>query len=236
MRELLLKIYKVMQRVLAFEELAARPVRMWQDMEAIPAVLGGMLTGDDVLAGCDCPPSFLLARADANPITDEADADLMEAVGAAVGMKARESADVTAICLGAESYWSGDFAAAARRISRWNLPVVLICQPPAPNASRPWEQIDLTVACEQLGLEHAFVDATDAMKLMPVLRCAVERAREGDGATVVECQLSYEDDASPSDKLRAMLLGEGYATGEELDRLAQEAREEMHNLWQGGEE
>lgn len=249
MRELLLKIYAAMQKVLAFEELAMRPVRIWPEREAVPAVLTDMLLEEDLLSGNDCPQSFMLLRAAAQnrdaaeqgfACPEEgilgADTPLMQMAGAALGMKAQESEGVVVAFLGAEAQWDPTFAQALRLISRWNLPVVCLCQPPQPNAERPWEQIDLGAACEQLGMEHVAVDATDAMKLTPVIRCALERAREGDGATIIECQDSYEDEETPAERLRSMLLSEGYATCEELEALANEAREEMRAFWQGEEE
>ena len=64
-------------------------------------------------------------------------------------------------------------------------------------------------------------DGRSVMKLMPALRLAVDRAREGDGATLIECvvdQLSDDEDAEsgPLERLDNVLIVEGYATPEEL--------------------
>ena len=59
------------------------------------------------------------------------------------------------------------------------------------------------------------------MKLMPALRLAVDRAREGDGSTLIECvvdQLSDDEDSEsePLERLDNVLIVEGYAMPEEL--------------------
>ena len=64
-------------------------------------------------------------------------------------------------------------------------------------------------------------DGRSVMKLMPALRLAVDRAREGDGSTLIECvvdQLSDDEDSEsePLERLDNVLIVEGYAMPEEL--------------------
>ena len=64
-------------------------------------------------------------------------------------------------------------------------------------------------------------DGRDVMRLMPSLRQALDRAREGDGPTLIECLTDRlpDDPDQPADalsRLDATLLYEGYAEPEEL--------------------
>lgn len=64
-------------------------------------------------------------------------------------------------------------------------------------------------------------DGRSVMKLMPPIRLAVDRAREGDGPTLIECvtdQQSDEEEISPDplERLNNVLILEGYAMPEEL--------------------
>ena len=64
-------------------------------------------------------------------------------------------------------------------------------------------------------------DGRGVMKLMPALRLAIDKAREGDGPTLIECvcdrPLDDEDTpADPLERLNNVLILEGYAMPEEL--------------------
>ena len=64
-------------------------------------------------------------------------------------------------------------------------------------------------------------DGRGVMKLMPALRLAVDKAREGDGPTLIECvsdQAPEDEDtpAGPLERLNSVLILEGYAMPEEL--------------------
>ena len=91
----------------------------------------------------------------------------------------------------------------------------------------------LLVSCAESGLEDLSqkvmpsdiitvpADGRDVMRLMPSLRLALDKAREGDGPTLIECVTDrLPDDPQQSEdalsRLDATLLYEGYAEPEEL--------------------
>ena len=66
-------------------------------------------------------------------------------------------------------------------------------------------------------IERIQADAGDAMRLMPAIRLAIDKAREGDGPTLVECVCADEaQELTPAERLAEVLITEGYATPEEL--------------------
>ena len=58
------------------------------------------------------------------------------------------------------------------------------------------------------------------MSLLPALRAALDKARDGDGPTLIQCVTDREpDDDTPGDPIQRLdrtLLLEGYAEPEEL--------------------
>ena len=114
---------------------------------------------------------------------------------------------------------------------------------PAQDADRLYEAIALAVrlalplvllvSCRQSALDGLSsrvmaadmacipADGRGVMNLMPALRLAIDKAREGDGPTLIECvsdQAPEDEDtpASPLDRLNSVLILEGYALPEEL--------------------
>ena len=72
-----------------------------------------------------------------------------------------------------------------------------------------------------LDVECIPADGRSVMALMPALRLALDKAREGDGPTLIECvpdRPPEEEDAPEDalDRLRDVLILEGYAAPEEL--------------------
>lgn len=80
---------------------------------------------------------------------------------------------------------------------------------------------DLTQRVMTYDISAVPADGRDVMRLMPSLRLALDKAREGDGPTVIECVTDRlpDDPNQPADavsRLDATLLYKGYAEPEEL--------------------
>lgn len=97
---------------------------------------------------------------------------------------------------------------------RLNLPLVLLvsCREAA------LDELSSRVMAADMACIPA--DGRSVMKLMPALRLAIDKAREGDGPTLIECvcdQTPEDGDADdPLERLNGVLILEGYATREEL--------------------
>lgn len=202
MRDFLLKIYAYMRRL---------PED--RGLQAAAAVALAMLEPDDVLTGNgiflhgglapeELPVSFL-----------DQPANLSQAVGAALAMKAGNGGSVVVTPISAECAQGERFNALLNLIQERELPVCLLMECGADGSD------DLEKQAAWGEIERIQADGANAMRLMPALRLAVDRAREGDGPTLIECiQDAEEEDefTNPAARLADVLLTEGFATPEEL--------------------
>ncbi|MBO4884464.1 MAG: hypothetical protein J5602_04065 [Clostridia bacterium] len=152
------------------------------------------------------------------PLTDELPgdaplepADPMLAAGAACAQRRRNEGGV-AVALAEESERLYEAVGLAVRL---NLPLVLLVN------CREASLDELSSRVMAADMECMPADGRSVMKLMPALRLAVDKAREGDGPTLIECvcdrPLDDEDTpADPLERLNNVLILEGYAMPEEL--------------------
>jgi len=127
------------------------------------------------------------------------------AVGAALGLKKDGSDASVLVYLGDGSTSEGDFHEAANMAGVWDVPVVLFCQNNGWAISVPTaEQTagEIWRRAEGYGFPGARVDGNDVLAVYRVTREALERARRGEGPTLIEA-LTYRigahstaDDAS----------------------------------------
>lgn len=194
MRELLLKIRALLLRFAAED-----------DRAAASAVALSLLEGDDLFAfsGRFLP---LFEAGEEQP----GKADAMTAAGAAYVLQRRGEDGVAAAWVD-----DGRLDQALETAAALNLPLIMLY------ACREAERDDISSRVMAADVSCVTADGHSVMKLMPALRLAVDRAREGDGPTLIECimdQVCDEDDApgSPLERLDSVLIGEGYAVPEEL--------------------
>lgn len=202
MRDFLLKIYAYMRRLPEDRSL-----------QAATAVALAMLEQDDVLTGNgiflngglvpeELPVSFL-----------DQSANLAQAIGAALTMKVGDGGHVVVTPISAECAQGERFPALLSLIQERELPICLLMECGADGAD------DLEKQDAWGEIERIQADGANAMRLMPALRLAVDRAREGDGPTLIECVQDAEEEdefKSPTARLADVLLMEGFATPEEL--------------------
>ena len=139
-----------------------------------------------------------------------APADALAAAGAAYALQRRGEDAVIAA-------WVDDahLSRALETAAALGLPLIMLY------ACRESELDELSSRVMAADVSCVPADGRSVMKLMPALRLAVDRAREGDGSTLIECvmdQLSDDEDAEsgPLERLDNVLIVEGYATPEEL--------------------
>ena len=173
------------------------------------------------------------------------------AAGMALGFKMRKTNQVVCCFLGDGAINEGAFHEGANMAAIWDLPVVFVCENNKYGASTPIEQVvrltKLSDRAQGYGIPGVTVDGMDVLAVHETVSRAVERARSGAGPTFVECETyrfgghsrtdtrSYrsreEEEAwkrrDPIPRLAEQLCDMGYATGEDLQAIAEGVAEEL---------
>lgn len=203
MRDFLLRIYTCMKLLPE-----SHPLR------AATAVALCMLNEDDRLAAhVGLLPGETLSE-EALSSFMESPSDLALAIGAALAMRLQDKGGVVVAPIANEQISMVDLPSLLHLAYSFRLPIVFLmeCDAEFPD--------DLEGQAALGEIERIQADAADAMRLMPALRLAVDKAREGDGPTLIECVSASSDDETetpdPLARLADVLLTEGYAASEEL--------------------
>ena len=119
-------------------------------------------------------------------------ASIAVAVGAALGIRYRESDAVVVDFFGDGASNRGDFHEALNLAGVQRLPVVLVCENnqyamSVPQASEMAIQ-DIAVRAQSYGFPGEVVDGNDVEAVHRATRAAVARARAGEGPTLLECK------------------------------------------------
>jgi len=200
MREFLLKMYAYLKR-LSGE----------QGLDAAIAVALAMIGRDDRLAiRTRIVPGGLQANELPEDLLAEGGNPAV-ALGAALAMQAQEEGCVVVTPVSGEQTQSEAFHVVLALAAERRLPIVFLTE-----CGREYAD-ELEDQAEQGEVERIQADGIDAMRLMPVLRLAIDKAREGDGPTLIECICEAADgEDGPAARLADVLITEGYATPEEL--------------------
>ena len=199
MRDFLLKMYSYMKRLSPDNPL-----------HAAAAVALAMLEKEDRLAVCD-------ALISGRPPVSQLPADILQqpadpamALGAALALNVQAQGGVVVVPLLLEQTYDESFQTILRLAAGMYLPIVFLmqCDEDFP------DDLQAQAALEDVECIHA--DGQDAMRLMPVIRLAIDKAREGDGATLIECTFDPTAKIKPAERLAKVLITEGYARPEEL--------------------
>jgi pyruvate dehydrogenase E1 component alpha subunit len=175
------------------------------------------------------------------------------AAGAAYGIKVKGT-DQVAVSFGGDGSIQGPFfTSAANAAATWQLPWISVIEN---NAFQIWVRakdvygiVDLARRADGYGIEGRVVDGNDVLSVYNVARYAVDKARAGDGPTVIECKtyrwydhygtrgarigadgafgLGYRSDRElrdwmakdPIARFRRFLVSENVITAEESDQI-----------------
>jgi pyruvate dehydrogenase E1 component alpha subunit len=128
------------------------------------------------------------------------------AVGAGLSIKLRQTDQVVACFFGEGASNQGTFHEGINMASIWKLPVLFICEN---NLYAMGTRQSTAMAIENVadravayGLSGVVVDGNDVLAVYDVARKAVERARKGEGPTLIECKTYRQKGHSRIDPAR----------------------------------
>ena len=144
-------------------------------------------------------------------------AGLTVAVGVGLSIKLRKTENVVAVFIGDGASSSDNFHEALNLAAIWNLPVIFVLE----NNGYAWTTStantlaieDLSVRATGYGIPGETVDGNDVIEVLEATMRATDRARRGDGPTLLECKtyrIMGHHGPSMDDDL-------GYRTQEEIE-------------------
>jgi pyruvate dehydrogenase E1 component alpha subunit len=182
----------------SFRETASMLWRGWP-IEKILALFAGRLEGSQ-----PAPEQRDL------PITIPVATQLPHAVGLAYGIQYRGEDAVVMAYFGDGATSEGDFHEACNFAGVWHVPVVFVCQNNQWAISVPLKKQTNSRTIAQKALAYGFpgiqVDGNDVLAVYAASRDAVDKARMGDGPTLIECvtyRLGVHTTADDPTKYRA---------------------------------
>jgi pyruvate dehydrogenase E1 component subunit alpha len=163
----------------SFRETAAMIWRGWP-IEKLLALFAGRLEG-----GQPGPEQHDL------PVTIPVATQLPHAVGIGYGIQYRGEDAVVMVYFGDGATSEGDFHEACNFAGVWHVPVVFVCQNNQWAISVPLKKQTNSRTIAQKALAYGFqgiqVDGNDVLAVYAASRAAVDKARAGQGPTLIEC-------------------------------------------------
>ena len=119
-------------------------------------------------------------------------AGLPMAVGAGLSAKLRKTEQVVACFFGEGASNQGTFHESINMASTWKLPVIFVCEnnlyAMGTRQSRVMAIENIADRAAAYGIPGAVVDGNDVLAVYETTQKAVERARKGEGPTLIECK------------------------------------------------
>jgi len=119
-------------------------------------------------------------------------AGLPIAVGAALSAKLRKTNQVVACFFGEGASNQGTFHESINMASTWHLPVIFVCEnnlyAMGTRQSRVMNIENIADRATAYGIPGTVVDGNDVLAVYEATQKAVERARKGEGPTLIECK------------------------------------------------
>lgn len=173
------------------------------------------------------------------------------ATGSALASKIMKKDEVTLVYFGDGASNTGEFHEALNMASAWKLPAVYFCENNKYGVSVCIDRVcnveDIALRANAYGIPGIVVDGNDAFQVYEAVKIAVERARNGEGPTLIEGKTyryhgHFEGDPQiyktkeemeewlkrdAIERLRKDILDSKLATPEELNRIDEEVKTEM---------
>lgn len=125
------------------------------------------------------------------PVAVPVSSQILHAVGLAYAMKYRQTDEVTLVYFGDGATSEGDFHEGMNFASVFDAPVIFVCQNNQWAISIPREEQTESKTLAQKALGYGMpgiqVDGNDVLAVYAATHEAVERARSGEGPTLIEC-------------------------------------------------
>jgi pyruvate dehydrogenase E1 component alpha subunit len=119
-------------------------------------------------------------------------AGLPIAVGAALSAKLRKTGQVVACFFGEGASNQGTFHESINMASAWKLPVIFVCEnnlyAMGTRQSRIMNIENISDRAPSYGIPGVSVDGNDVLVVYEAAQVATERARRGEGSTLIECK------------------------------------------------
>ncbi len=205
----------------ALREIGASTWRGTTMQEVICQLIGN---SGDVLIGRQMPCHFSDRKVHSVAWSSVIGTQLVHAMGAAWAAKLQKTRDVMMGYMGDGASSSADFHAAANFAGVFRLPVVFFCQnnqwaisvPLASQTASP----SIAIKAVAYGFPGVRVDGNDLLAVVQATREAVDRARRGDGPTLVEAVTFRMGGHSSSDDPTRYREASLVTTWEQRDPLA----------------
>ncbi|WP_166260507.1 pyruvate dehydrogenase (acetyl-transferring) E1 component subunit alpha [Marinobacter salicampi] len=190
------------------------------------------------------------------PISIPVASQMCQAVGIAYAMKIRREKKVTMVYFGDGATSEGDFHESLNMAQVFNTPTVFLCQNNHWAISVPREQQTASSTLAQKALAYGMpgiqVDGNDLLAVYAATQEAVERARKGEGPTLIECvtyRLSVHTTADDPSKYRSddevetwmerdpiirmqqYLKDKKLLTEKQIKKIDEEVVEEVNKAW-----
>jgi TPP-dependent pyruvate/acetoin dehydrogenase alpha subunit len=114
------------------------------------------------------------------------------ACGAALAAQLEGSGGVAACFFGDGATGEGEFHESLNIASLWKLPLIFVCENNRYGAGNAVESVraaaDISLHAPAYGMPGVSVDGNDVLAVRAAMREAVERARRGEGPTLLHCQ------------------------------------------------
>jgi 2-oxoisovalerate dehydrogenase E1 component len=175
---------------------------------------------------------------------------ILHACGGGYALKIKKTDNVAAACFGDGAVNNGAFHEGLNMASIWKLPVIFVVENNQFATEVPFSYSsgipDVGRRAENYGMPGFELDGNDVLEIHRVAGEAIERARRGDGPTLIECKtyrtrahaegmgdFTYrtKEDVEewkalcPILRLRTCIVEEGSATTDELEAIEQEIRD-----------
>ncbi|MDO8685924.1 MAG: thiamine pyrophosphate-dependent dehydrogenase E1 component subunit alpha [Clostridiales bacterium] len=178
------------------------------------------------------------------------------AAGAALAAQLRGSDQVTVAFFGDGASNQGVFHEGINLAAVWKLPVIFICENNGFGISVPVSEStsvkDISQRAAAYDIPGVTIDGNDVFAINEAVEKAIERARSGEGPTLIECktyrwfghwtgdpqvyrtreEVEAWKGKCPIKRLRKYLLQNGILTEKELDKIEQDAYEEIEEAAQ----
>jgi len=233
----------------SFRETAAQIYR-GAPMEAIILSFGGYNEA-----------AFLLKEGNDLPNSVPVGSQVLHAVGIAWGIKYRKKKDVAMTFFGDGATSEGDFHEGMNFAGVYQIPVIFVCQNNqwAISVPRSKQTRSKTLAQKALayGMPGIQVDGNDVLAVYAAAKEAADRARAGDGPTMIECETyrmmmhttaddpkRYRKDEEvegwrkkdPISRFQKYLKDKGLVSDEKIEKVESEVKDEIQTAVDRAEE